>query len=390
MKLNSTIGRYIFKELLAPFGLNVLLFTFVFLMAGMLQITNWIVNYNISILTVLWLMVLSTPLYLVFVLPMSVMMSVLLTFLRLSSDNEIVALKSSGLSLWGLLPAVVAFCLMGFLLTAFMTVYGVPWGKLLTKKTMFRVAAANVDIGLKERTFNDRFKGVMLYVSAVDAQTNTLKDVFIEDKRKPDLVTTVLAPRGRLYSEPQELVVHLKLYNGSIHQTNLKQKSSSAMHFKTYVLNLDLGKALAQVQERTKDRDEMTLGELRKYIATLPHNSNGYTKALIEWHRKFSIPAACFVLGLLAVPLGLQSRTARRSFGLILGFFFFLLYYLLLTAGTVAGKMGGLPPLVGMWLPNFVMAVIAAYLLVRTAGDRPPKISRLLGRLSERVSRSGD
>ncbi len=63
-----------------------------------------------------------------------------------------------------------------------------------------KVAASNIDIGLKERTFNDAFKDVMLYVNKIDLKNKKLIDIFIEDKRQPDIVSTVVAPEGRLFS----------------------------------------------------------------------------------------------------------------------------------------------------------------------------------------------
>ena len=55
MKLNSIINRHVLKEMLAPFSINVLVFTFLFLMTELIKITNWIVNYNLSVFSVLTL-----------------------------------------------------------------------------------------------------------------------------------------------------------------------------------------------------------------------------------------------------------------------------------------------------------------------------------------------
>ncbi|MBW2100465.1 MAG: LptF/LptG family permease, partial [Deltaproteobacteria bacterium] len=164
MKINTILSRYVFKELIPPFFISLLFFTFIFLMAKILDITNLVVNYNISIFTVFLMIIYTVPNFLVFVIPMSVMMTVLLTFLRMSSDNEIVALKAGGVSIYRLLVPVFAFCLIGSLLTAVMAVYGLPWGRLAVKELAFEIASSNLNIGLKERTFNDGFKGVMLYV----------------------------------------------------------------------------------------------------------------------------------------------------------------------------------------------------------------------------------
>lgn len=129
MKLNTVIYKYLFKEMLAPFFINVIFFAFVFLLTRILDITNMIVNYKIAVSDVLLIILYSMPHFLIFVIPISVMMTTLLTFLRLSGDNEIIALKAGGVSLYELLPPVFMFCLVGCLLTAGMTVYGSPGGQ---------------------------------------------------------------------------------------------------------------------------------------------------------------------------------------------------------------------------------------------------------------------
>ena len=101
--------------MLPPLGLTLLFFTFVFLISDMLEITNWIVNYSIGISSVLRMTIYSMPDFLIFVVPMSVMLAVLLTFVRMSGDNEIIALKAGGLSFYGLLPPALLICSMGAL-----------------------------------------------------------------------------------------------------------------------------------------------------------------------------------------------------------------------------------------------------------------------------------
>ena len=121
----------------------------------------------------------------------------------------------------------------------------------------------------------------------------------------------------------------------------------------------------------------MSLFELRQYIKSAQKKDVQYYVTLIEFHKKFSIAFACFALGILAVPLGVQSRTAKRSFALIFGLIFFLLYYLMLSAGWVFGEAGVYPPLIGMWVPNIVMTGLGIFLLNRAAKERPVSIGYL-------------
>jgi len=382
MKLNSITNRYIFKEMFIPFSINIFVFAFLFLMTEMLKIANWIVNYNLSIWAVFTLIFYTMPMFLTFIIPMSVMLAILLTFLRLSSDNEIVAIKSCGMSIYGLLPPVLLFALLGFLLTMLLTLYAGPRSKASLEEMSLKVATTNLDIGLKERTFNDTFKGVMLYVNKIDIKKRKLIDVFIEDKRQQDIVITVVAPEGRLISEPEKYIYHLILSNGTIHQTNPKERSANSIQFDTYTLSLNFKEQVANAAKQKKGREEMSVVELRQYIDKLAgKDEEAFQKAKMELHRRYSIPAACLALGLLAFPLGIQSKTAKRSFGLILGLFFFFTYYLLLTAGYSFGKSGLLPPEIGMWLPNFIMTGIGLFFLFQTGRDRSLKIDLLAQRI---------
>jgi lipopolysaccharide export system permease protein len=378
MKINSIINRYLLKEMMLPFVINTVFFTFIFLMTKILQVTNLIVNYKISMISLLLILIYSIPRFLSFVIPMSVMMAILLTFLRLSNDKELVALKAGGISIYGLIPSVLLFCVMGVALSCIMTVFGMPWGMVSTKTLTYQVAASHVDAGLKERTFNDSFKDVMLYINKIDLKRNILKDVFIEDKRSQNVVSTVMAPKGTLVSEPDKLEIHLKLYNGAINQVNLEDRSAHSINFNTYDVDLDLKKSLVASNGGPKSEDEMSLGELKTYLKSFPKKNEQYFSALIELHKKFSIPFACLALGILAVPLGVQSESTKRSMGLGMGMVFFLIYYLMLSAGSVFGEAGLYPPVIGMWVPNIVMGGIGLFLLVRVNDDRPVKIKSAL------------
>jgi len=372
MKTTPLIHRYLFTELVPPFAINLAFFTFIFLTSRILDITNLVVNHGVGLLQVLLVIVYTIPYFMVFVIPMAVMMAVLLTFLRLSGDNEIMALKAGGVNVTALLPPVVVFCLLGGLLTAFMSIYGQPWGRSSAKQLVVQIAASSIDIGLKERQFNDTFDGIVLYVSQVDTQTRTLRDVFIENQQDDKLASTVVAPRGQLLRAADGLTWRLRLFDGTIHQVDLQEFRANAIRFDTYDLTLSLAQMLEPQKRPSKHRREMNLAELRQYIREhQAARDAGYFNALMRYHKMFSIPFACLVLGFLAMPLGMQAKRASKSYGLGLGLVFFMLYYLLLSAGSVFGESGRLPPIAAVWMPNLVMAAVGGFLFVRMAQERP-------------------
>ena len=387
MRIHSIIYRYIFREMLPPFGINLIFFSFIFLMTQIIQIMNMVVNHRVGLSVIGWMILYTLPFFMEFIIPMSVMMSVLLTFLRLSGDNEILALKNGGLSVYDLLPPVMLFCLIGALLTASMALYGLPWGRMSIKKLTIQVAATNLDIGIKERTFNDSFKGVMLYVNKMDTKTRTLIDVFIEDQRTQDAIITVVAPKGQMESNPDTHQFLLRLYDGTINQVDIKSRSVNTVHFDTYDIHLDTRQAVAAAISGPTHPEEMSLTEIRQYLAASTEKNSKYYLTLMEFHKKFSLPFACIALGFLAVPLGIQSSSSKRSFGISLGIFFFLIYYILLSAGWVFGEAGKYPPLLGMWVPNFVTAGAGILMLYRANHEKPSPFSSVITGITRRFRR---
>ena len=127
----------------------------------------------------------------------------------------------------------------------------------------------------------------------------------------------------------------------------------------------------------------MNTGYLKQFVKSSNAEDNRYFRAQLELHRRFAIPFGCFALGLLAVPLGVQAKSAKRSFGLFLGLVFYLFYYLLMSIGKIYGETGAYPPAIGMWLPNFVMGGLSFYFLIRTANERTLKVDVIYDRLQQ-------
>jgi lipopolysaccharide export system permease protein len=162
------------------------------------------------------------------------------------------------------------------------------------------------------------------------------------------------------------------------------------IYFATYDFNLGLNIRIAVERyalTTIKDEREMSIPELRQYIQSKRGVPNDYHKALIIFHEKFSIPAACLALGILAIPLGIELKTTKRSAGLGMGLLIFILYYVLMTAGRVWGKMGIYHPAIGLWAPNIVFAVGGIVMLVRAANERPTYLVQIVRSMGKMIWR---
>jgi len=358
---------YLLREIIPPFFVNLMVFCLIFLISRMLEVTKLIVNYQMGFFAVINIVIHSIPAFLIFVLPMSVMMGILLALLRLSSDNEILAIKSGGIHIFRLLPPILFFSLMGFLLTLFMTIYGEPASRLATKQLIIQVVRSNLNVGLKERTFNDRFKGVMMYVNKIDPQTGVLTHIFVQDHQDKQSIRAIVADSGKIISDNKTGRFKLQLNNGTINQVDQDKTSVYSVNFDQYFFSLDIDQLLKDAKKDTqKSFKEMSLKELNDSFQS---KDSEYILRLITYHKKFAIPFACIALSLLAMPLGIATQTRKRSYGVILGLIFFLVYYVLLSVSLGIAETSVLPPVFCIWAPNLLITLLAIYLLFRATKD---------------------
>lgn len=391
IETNTIINRYLFGEMVPTFLISIAFFTFIFLMARLLDIVNLIVNYGISIPIVFLMLMYLIPTSLIYVIPISVLITILLTFLRLSSDNEIVALKSVGVSVYQIFVPVLIFCTIGFAMTAFMSMYASPNGRFLLKRLSKRIVMSNIDIALKERVFNESFEDVVLYINKIDFSENKLQDVFIEDKSNKNIILTIIAPKGKIIRGNDTKASQVRLYNGIINQVTIKDRLVNTTKFKTYDFSMDFGRAGVEKKKIKKGKDTRFNHELREYLKEKVEENDldkRYYRALMEYYKRFSIPFSCFVFGLIALPLAVKSMLVRRSFGVLSGMLFFMIYYLILSIGSVFGETGIIPPIIGMWAPNIIVGSIGLYIFIKVANEEPliaDSISQYFKRITEKL-----
>jgi lipopolysaccharide export system permease protein len=382
-----TFYRYLLKELFPSFFLGLVGFTFILLTGRILQLTELFVNKGIPLVYILKLLYFLLPSFLVLTIPMATLLSVLLTFNRLSSDNEITALKAAGVSLYQMTPPVWLLALSATLATTLLSLYALPQGNQASRSLLFQMASSKAQAGVRERVFNDDFEGLVLYVERVTPRTFQWENVFISDSRNPAEVHTIIARQGMVLSDPQLLTVTLRLKNGAIHKLGDEPDAYEKIDFNTYDLRLNLQTGWKEIKNGEKHPADMSLSELVKAIQALRLKKADFKPQLIKIHEKFSIPFACLVFGIIGIPLGLQSRTTRagKSIGFAWSIGVLLVYYLLTNAGTSLAERGIIPLAVGMWAANAIFLGLGIYLLVKAAHESPVLLMVWLSRGMKRL-----
>jgi len=360
--MRKIISRYIFKEIAFPFIIILFVLTFVLLMGRILQTMDLMVNKGISMLVIFKLIAFLLPSFLLFTIPIALLISILIGMGRLSSDNEITVLRSSGISLMQLYYPVALASLIAFLFTLVISHFLVPQSNFATKRLLFDIAQQNASVGIKEKVFNADFKGIILYAESIPIDGNYMEGVFVSDNRLVNEPNTTVARKAFLVSDPDSFTVKLRLENGSIHTVSPDFKNYRKIDFQTYDINLDLSSAIASVSEDAKSSTDMTMRELLSKMKKPGLDEAAIRELAIEVHKKFSIPLSCIFFALLALPLGIKSHRAVKSRGFAIGVIIVSLFYLLRIGGEALVETGKLTPEVGVWTPNVIFAVLGIYL----------------------------
>jgi lipopolysaccharide export system permease protein len=376
-RMPKIIDLYIFKEILVPTGIGMGIFTFIFLVSKLFRITEMVVDKGIPVGYAIQLFLCLIPSFLVFVAPMSLLLGILTALARLSADNEIIALKTSGVGLYRLSPPVIFLSVIIFLFTSFLVFYAVPWGSKNFRESLFRLAGTTGKLDVKEGVFNFPFDNLVIYVNKVSPGEKLLEGIMIDDERDPQINNTIIASKGYFMPDPkaQKLVMHL--FDGSIHYQEAKEKTYRTINFNTYQFTIFLKDEIEKERKRARVNmleKEMSINDLRNKINDKKSRGENILPQLVELHFKFAIPFGALIFGLVGLPLGVQRTQSGRSWGFVLCAVVFLLYYVLYCLGKDFGSSGIIPPPLAAWVPNIIFGAVGIYLLVKTARESPLQI----------------
>jgi lipopolysaccharide export system permease protein len=365
------IDRYIFGEIFFPFVMSLFILTFVLLMGRILQLMDLMINKGVGLVDTARLVLYLMPPFLLITIPISLLIAILIGVGRLSADNEITALKSAGTSLYRIMTPVMGGAVIAAVMTTVIGLYFVPYGMTATSDLLFAIARQKASIGIKEKVFNDDFKGLVLYADTIPVHGDYMEGLFISDTRLAKDPTTIVAKKGYLVSNPESMTVTLRLKNGSTHSVNSDLTSYRRVDFSSYDVNLDLSGPITKGgMDARKDTEEMYLGELIEQAKTTHMAPSLKRELIIEINKKFTIPLSCIIFAILGLPLSIGQVRSGKSRGFTIGILVIMVYYILQLSGEGLGETGKISPVIGTWAPNVILGITGICLFIMAVREK--------------------
>ncbi len=374
------LARYILKEFFPPFIIALICFTFILIFDDLFRLTNLFVKKGISPLYLVELLIYVMPATIVLSLPMAALVAILLALGRLSTNNEIIAMKAHGVAFHHLmLPFLVVVGLLSIVDLVLMD-YALPQANLAYAALKRDIQRHNPAFVLEEATVMKELEteGKLWMYESTDRKSGRMQNVKIWDR--------IWGGRPR-FSHAQEATLGfengramLTLYDGRTYEpTTDNSDGYRVTKFQQQNLALQLTEDLERGTFQNQTPRSMRIAQLGAFVDTLEgalqtsKNPEFTLKKLrfaqVEYHKKFSIPFACLAFGLMGIPLGLMVKQSGKMIGFGIGLVVILVYYLLLQVGQSTGLNGILSPVLAMWLPNIVIGVFGIALSIRVMGE---------------------
>ncbi|MDR0331495.1 MAG: LptF/LptG family permease [Chitinispirillales bacterium] len=409
--------RYIVKEHIFPFFASLSIIVFLFIMQQAIMMLDRIVSKNIDPLVVLEVFLIQLGWILALGVPMAILSATLMTFGRMSGDNEITAIKASGRSMSALVVPVMSAA-------AVVTVALFFFHDLILPEANHRAAnllgdisrkrpAAFIEPGVLIRDFQD----YAMYVDEVNPLSGNLKGIRVFTDAPGQDPTVTVAENGAIRMTSDGEYLELSLFNGETHGTSranvndyfvakfqkqvvyiknvdsrLERTSSESrgdrekniaelmndvreLEGSNRLLSAERGETLDSVSafkerfgedtntRRNQNRLKQYENRLDQIENSRKANDGLIAQYMVEVHKKFAIPAACLIFVLIGAPLGIMARRGGLAVGASYSVFFFIMYWVFLIAGeNMADKML-IAPAVGMWAGNVFLALCGALLM---------------------------
>jgi lipopolysaccharide export system permease protein len=351
----KTIYRSVLAELGAAFLLTVAFLNAVLMMEKILRLSAVLAGVGATIFDMARMIVLIQPQLLILTIPMSLLLSTLLVYGRMSFDSEIVILRASGMDFLGITVPVAVLGIACFLISLSVSFYIGPRSATKLRDEMTRIVSVRSSLAIDEGSFSTPIKDVVLLVKS-KSDSGSLRDIFIYDSRNREEPKVLTAKEGDI-SLRDGLNLFLQLRDGCITMT--KGSNTTDLFFDRYQFALRI-----DIDQPDRKKIELTPFEIMSAMKE-QGSARERTKLLLELHRRFSLPVVCLVLIFLAPPLSQLAGKSGRLGGLAIGLAVFSVYYVLLIYGENLVTASKFPPYAGAWMSTIVLAVCSVLLYRR-------------------------
>ncbi len=375
----KTLHLYLSRQVLISLLMTVAVFTFVLLLGNVMkEIIALLVSRQVTLGLVGKAIGLLVPFVMAYVLPFGMLTAVLLVFGRFSADQELTAVRASGVSLVSLVAPIL---LLSLLLCGFCAVFNLwiaPQCRNAYKNLIYEYGTRTISTLITEDRFIDEIRGMILY--ARKKQGDELQDVRIYLLKTNEITQRISAESGRIVVDDQNKSIAFEL-NSVLSETRVERKGDPEEIFGPPTLDRDIEWQVFKIdgtyttdpfdlsslvrEARKPKLTEMTITQLFRERSTRESQGVEVMPVRVQIHRQIAFSFACFAFTLVAIPLAIQAHRRETSIGIAIALVLVMVYYSFIIIGDALEAKAHLHPHLIVWIPNFLFEILGGILLHR-------------------------
>ena len=412
--------RYVLKEQIGPFLAALFGITFLFVVDFLVKILDNVLSKGLPASTVLEIFVLNLAWMLSLSIPMAVLVACLMSFGRLSGDQEITAVKAAGMSPLSLMRPVMLVAMLIAVLMVLFNNWVLPEANHRSVELMNAVSRKKPHVFIDEGRLITQFPDVQLWVSRIDQVSGTLYGIQVYEMERRGAPRIVYADSATLDYVDNGATLMFKLRSGETHMVdpdnpeNYFRISDREMPVEMMMDVVEEAKhnydSLANYAKETRLSSLMATCRLVESDSIVPDSSRKaieddvlrrsrmfprvraqeqgvlrtterlrgrmeveekrQAQYLVEIHKKFSTSFACFIFVLIGAPLGIMARKGGIGTGILYSLAFFVIYWICLIGGENLADRLIISPELAMWASNIIIGAFGVFITVAMVRDR--------------------
>lgn len=374
----SIMDRYLFIEILLPFLFGMGIFTSLGIAIGTLfDLVRRVTESGLLLTVALKILALKMPGFVVLAFPMAMLLAALMAYSRLSSDSELIAMRSLGISVYRLVIPSVLFSLIvtgcAFVVNDWVAPAATHEAAVTLEKAVNQERPNFTERNIvypEYRTIQQEDGNEATVLSrlfyAEEFNGKQMQGLTILDRTQEGMnqIVTSQSATWNILTNTWDF------FNGTIYLIAPDGSYRNIVRFQHQ--QLALPRAPLDLANRRQNFTEMSIRETKEYLEVmkLSGNEKRVRKVQVRIQEKYALPFVCLVFGLVGAAMGVRPQNTNRatSFGICVGLIFG--YYLLAFVTSSLGIWGIFTPFLAAWTPNILGLSAGGLLLVQSANLR--------------------
>jgi len=369
----TLMDRYIAAELIMPFVFGVVAFTSIGVSIGvLLDLLRRVTESGLPFGVALQIFLLKLPYFVGFAFPMSMLLSCLMVYGRLSGDSELIALRSCGVSVYRLVAPAIAIGLLVTMVNFAFNEAIIPTANRQAADVLEQAITKGQPSFTEKNILYQEFRTVRqpngrreellsrtFYAREYDGQQ--MKGLTILDFSK-DGLNQIIASESAMWNGEQKA---WDFFNGTIYLVAPDGSYRNIVRFDQQQLKLP--RTPLDIAKNSRDADEMSIAEINDYLKLIEQGGNQreIRKMRLRMQQKMALPFACLAFGLVGATMGVRPQRTSRAAGFGLSLIIIVSYYLLIIVGQGLYQFGAINAFLAGWLPTLVALGAGLFLLFR-------------------------